>query len=177
MTQPTPAGPAPTPVKPQVPLTVPSTADRAALVAVWALPLLAAVVKLTVPGWIVVIIILWSPVILAVLVAGIVTFVSTFRRRSRVRAALGVVPPVYHVLAWVWGAVFVVAAAVVADGGDVGGWSSPLLKITGLVEPDWYDAFAGPVLTGCVVAAVGIPVATWILRVRHRPRTAALPQA
>ncbi|GAA4625793.1 hypothetical protein GCM10023113_20250 [Cellulomonas oligotrophica] len=172
-----PAGPVPAPVKPHVPLTVPSTADRAALVAVWALPLLAAVVKLTVPGWIVVIIILWSPVVLAVLVAGIVTFASTFRRRSRVRAALGVVPPVYHVLAWVWGAAFVIAAAVVADGGDVGGWSSPLLKITGLVEPDWYPTFADPVVTACVVAGVAIPVATWALRIRHRPRTAALPQA
>ncbi|GAA4625800.1 hypothetical protein GCM10023113_20290 [Cellulomonas oligotrophica] len=45
-----------------------------------------------------------------------------------------------------------------------------------LAEPDQYPPFAGPVVTACVVAGVGIPVATWILRIRHRPRTAALPR-
>lgn len=167
MTNSTDTGPAAPPVKLQVPETVPSAADRAAFHAAWALPLLALVVKLTVPGWMVVILVFWSPVVLAVLAAGIVTFATTFRRRSRVRAVRGSVPRIFHVLAWVWAAAFVVAAAVIADGGDVGGWSSPLLEVTGLVEPDWYNAFAEPVLSACVAVVLGAPVVTWVLRQLH----------
>ncbi|MGN8244420.1 hypothetical protein ACTHAM_001323 [Cellulomonas soli] len=165
MTNSTHAGPA-APPKPRVPQTVPSTADRAALGAVWALPLLAVVLKVAVPGWVLLFLVIGSPIVLALLVSGLVTFTSTFRRRSRVRAAHGQVPPLYRALAWAWGGAWVLAAFVVADAGDIGPMRSPLTVVTGLGEPDWYPAFQGLVLSLCITVVIAAPVVTWIARAR-----------
>ena len=166
MTNSTHAGPAAPPSKPQVPETVPSTADRAALVAVWALPLLAVALKVATPGWVLLFLVVGSPIVLALLVSGLVTFTSTFRRRSRVRATHGQVPALYRALAWVWGGAWVVAAFVVADAGDIGSMRSPLTVVAGLGEPDWYPTFQGLVLSLCITAIISAPLVTWIARSR-----------
>lgn len=166
-----PTPPAPAPARPRVPETTPSAADTAALAASWALPLVALVAKLMQPGWIVVFLIVGSPLVLGVLAGGIASFAATFRRRSRVRAEHGSVRRAHHVLAWSWGAAWVVAALVVAEGGDSGPWSSILLTMLGATPPDWYTDVQGNVVLVCVVVACVLPFVNRNLHNRglHRP--------
>lgn len=162
---------APTPPAPtQPPPTTPSTADRIALAAVWALPPTGALIEALSPGALVYYAVVWSPLLLGFLVTGLVLFTRTLRRRSPVRALHGRVPGVYHRLAWAWGLTWVLPPLVLIDGGEPlvltdGGdqtpWTSPLLQILGIAEPGWYYELQWLTAVAVAVLAVGVTVDIW----------------
>lgn len=165
--------PAPEPLHPAAPTGayLSSVADRAAMVAVVVLPPLGAFVKWLDPGWMAMMSLLWSPVIVGVWGMGLWVFLRTLGERSAVRAARGSVPSGFRVLAWAWAVAMVVPGLVVLDGGDAEPWTSALLRLFGRDESTaaWYHDVQPFVLGAAIVVAVLAPVAGWVAAWRSDP--------
>ncbi len=147
--------------------------DVAAGVALLAFPFATAIVKLIAPGWMALIyltgLIVFVPLYVLVVVIVITGF---FARRSpfafvaggRVRA---------RIAAWTHIGTFLLATAVLVDGGDDGTWTSPLALVLGLPSnTDFADAanvafYPLTLLSG--VALVWLTV-EWIVALRARSR-------
>lgn len=150
--------------------------DVAVGVALLAFPFVTAIVKLIAPGWMMVVylmgLIVFVPLYVLVVVIGITGF---FARRSpfgfvaggRVRS---------RIAAWTHIGAFLLATAVLVDGGDDGTWTSPLALMLGL--PTNTD-FAGAAnvafypLTLLSGAAVVWLTVEWIVALRARSRALA----
>lgn len=145
----------------RTPLTSQSGADAAALGAALALPLLGAFLKLLSPGWMVLLAVMLSPVLIGVYAAGVVVFTRTFRTRSPIRALWGAVPRRYHVVAWAWGVVLFVPPVVMPDLDDRSDYSVVTRLLGYTHPPDWYWNAYPPVLSVFAVAAVVLTIAAW----------------
>lgn len=152
-----PPGPPAPPPAPPAPLTAQSRADRAALAAVWTAPILGWILKMSVPGWFMLAMFIYSPVIIGVLAWGLVPFVRAFAKRSRVRAQFGRVPRRYHLAAWSWAVAAFAPFVVLVDGGIASGDDAVLTKVLGWT-PSWYGAFQDGALVTCLAALLLINV-------------------
>lgn len=99
------------------PVHVPHLVDTLLLVLVWCAPIASLGMKLTHLGLGLVLVLVASPVLLAVVVHALWVFTAVLGGRSRVRARFGQVPVLYRVMAVVWViAVLLPGAAVVEVG-------------------------------------------------------------
>lgn len=144
----------------------PTRAEWTALTAVWVLPVVGGILKIANPGWVLIGVIMWSPVIALVYLAGGVVFRLSLGRRSELRATRGSVPRRYRVLAWTWAVAFFLPGFVLVDGDDSFPLHSALLSLIGLEQPDWYWGFQDVVMIAVAVGLLGGTVAAWVCYVR-----------
>ena len=146
------------------------TADAVAFWAAVTLPVLGAVLKFVNGGWVLLAMLIWSPMILALWGSGVAVFRSTLGPRSDLRALLGHVPTNQRVLAWVWAVAMFLPGFVLLDGGDAQPLHAPLLSLIGLEQPDWYWTFEKIVMVPVAILAIGAPLTAWLLARRARRR-------
>ncbi len=147
-----------------------ATADTVAFWAAVALPVLGTVLKVVNGGWVLLALLLWSPLIVIIWGTGLAIFRGTLGPRSDLRALLGRVPTHHRVLAWVWAVAMFLPGFVLLDGGDAPPLRAPLLTLLGLDQPDWYWTFQDVVMLTVAVLAVGAPLAAWLLARHARQR-------
>lgn len=162
----TPPLPSPTPPSETWREPSPTRAEWIALTAVWVLPVVGGILKVANPGWGLIAVIMWSPVIALVYLAGVVVFRLSLGRRSELRAVRGSVPRRYRVLAWTWAVAFFLPGFVLVDGDDSFPLHSAFLTLIGLEQPEWYWGFEDVVMIAVAVGLLGGTVAAWVCYLR-----------
>ena len=167
MTVPPPLAP---PVAPGRPVLAPRTAlQTAGVVALWLGGLLGLVAKLASPGWGVLVVFLYSPVVLGVPLAAAIVVTSVMCGASAVRRAWPAVPGRYGLCGWLIGVGLLVAGLFFPDAGDVDPAWSTASRILGMDgAPDW---MRGVTAAGWLVAAgASLVILVWAVADRRAAR-------
>ena len=109
-----------------------SGADVAVAVALFALPWVTAAVKLIAAGWMTLIYMIGLVVFIPLYVLVIVIAISGFIGRRPAFLWAGAGRTRARVAAWLHATSFLVATAFLEDGGDSGGWQSPIEVVSGV---------------------------------------------
>lgn len=148
-------------------------ADAAALAAAWTGLVIGAFLKLTTPGWMLV---MGMPAAVLLLTWGIV-LIQRLLAPNVAKLAGVPAPREVRVMAWIWGVCALLPGLVMPDGGDAAPWTAPLSTLLGVpAEGDPYGHLA---MTAVGLAALTIFVIDVALLgyLRKRPRRDAVSAA
>jgi len=149
-----------------------SRADVLAVAGMWIGVVAGIMLKFSFGGWMVLAIMLYSPLILGLPVLGASLLNHALVGHSSTRRRYGFAPRRFRVAAWTIGAGILVAGSTLPDGGDDDAGTSAVTALLGIGAPS--DAWANLAITGWWAAAIAsVLVIGWVVSDRRSRRRAA----